>query len=78
MTTAMIELKMKDLSGGHLGAVVEDRLRHADEGGAQALLMNSAMVTRSVGMPALRALTASPPMARIQLPNREKFRMSRR
>ena len=30
--------------------------------------MNSAMVRRSVGMPALRALTLSPPMAKIQLP----------
>ena len=39
------------------------------------LLMKSAIVSRSVGMPALRALTLSPPMAKIQLPKREKSRM---
>nr|WP_283054779.1 hypothetical protein [Thetidibacter halocola] len=30
---------------------------------------NRPMVRRSVGMPALRALTLSPPMAKIQLPS---------
>ena len=51
-----------------LGRIELDRLAHADERGAQADRTKSAIVIRFVGMPALRALSLSPPMAKIQLP----------
>ena len=55
-------------AAGHLRGVVEDRLAHADEGGAGRGEDERVIVSLSVGMPALRALTLSPPMAKIQLP----------
>ena len=68
-TTAMMALKMKRLPARDLRRVVQDRLAHADEGGARSTdRTKSRIVIRSVGMPALRALTLSPPMAKIQLP----------
>src|SRR5262245_61641311 len=67
-TTEMIELKMKDMPA-ETCAELNRMAWHMPTKAALVLeSTNSATVNWRIGMPALRALSLSPPMAKIQLP----------
>src|SRR6202022_3923470 len=72
-TTEVMELKMK-VSAAEPCALLNRIARHMP---TKAALVEertkSAIVRRRVGIPALRALTLSPPMAKIQFPKGEKW-----
>src|SRR3990167_4829622 len=72
-TTEMIALKMKDWPPATCAELYRIA-RHIPTKAAEVEdSTNSVIVSRSVGIPALRAETLSPPIAKIQFPKREKW-----
>jgi len=70
----MIELKMKDDPEDTCAELKRMAWLSPTKAAETLDVTKSRMVIRSVGIPALRAETRSPPRARIQLPHGEKCR----